>query len=202
MNSKDTALILIGYQNDYFSPQGALYSVIEEPGRLAETLKNTLHVVEDLAPTGMLIVTTPIVFTPDYSELIDPVGILKAVQDAGAFKAGSSGSAIIPQLRRFADQICEVPGKRGLNAFSNTQLDQVLKDREIQHIVMVGAVTSICIDSTARAAFERGYKVTILSDCVSGRTRFEEDFYRAQIFPLYAEVLTSLEFLAKLKPAV
>jgi len=199
MNSKDTALILIGYQNDYFSPQGALYSVIEEQSRLEETLTNTLHVVEGLAVTGILIITTPIVFTPDYSELVEPVGILKAIKEAGAFKADSSGAETIPQLRRFGDRLCEVPGKRGLNAFSNTRLDQVLKERKIQHTVIAGVVASICIDSTGRAAFERGYKVSILSDCISGRTRFEEDFYRFQIYPLYAEVLPGQAFLAKIK---
>ncbi len=93
-----------------------------------------------------------------------------------------------------------MPGKRGLNAFSNTQLDEVLQERGIHDVVLAGVVASICIDSTGRAAFEKGYKVTVLSDCISGRTPFEEAFYRERIYPLYARVLTSSEFLSGLHP--
>lgn len=198
MNPQETALVLIGYQNDYFSPQGFLHSVIEEPARLERTLENTLFVVEHLAKTETLMVTTPIIFTPEYTELQDPVGILKAIRDAGAFKAGSIGAEIIPELRHYGDRLLEVPGKRGLNAFSNTQLDEVLKARGIKDLVLCGVVTSICIDSTGRAAFERGYRVVVLSDCISGRTRIEEEFYLSQIYPLYAQVLSGYEFVSQI----
>ena len=62
-------------------------------------------------------------------------------------------------------------------------------------MVVCGAVTSICIDSTGRAAHERGYRVTILSDCTASRTPYEQEFYCENIFPLYANVLTAAEFL-------
>ena len=64
--------------------------------------------------------------------------------------------------------------------------------------VLAGAVTSICIDSTGRSAHERGYGVTVLSDCTCGRTNFEQDFYIEQILPLYAQISTSEELLAEL----
>lgn len=196
MIPQETALILVGYQNDYFSPRGSLHSVIEDPHRLEEILENTLRVVERLAETAATLITTPILFTPGYSELCEPVGILKAIQEAGAFQAGSPGAETIPELRRFGDRLLEVPGKRGLNAFSNTQLDGVLRARKIKDVAVCGVVASICIDSTGRGAFERGYRVSLLSDCISGRTRVEEEFYLAKIYPLYARVMSGGEFLS------
>ena len=95
-------------------------------------------------------------------------------------------------------RIVTVPGKRGLNAFSNTDLDDLLERKGVTHVVLAGAVTSICIDSTGRAAHERGYGVTILSDCTAGRTNYEQEFYCDNIFPLYAETLTTDDFLARL----
>ena len=50
------------------------------------------------------------------------------------------------------------------------------------------AITSVCIDSTGRAATERGYRVTVLSDCTVGRTPFEQEFFCREILPLYADV--------------
>jgi len=189
MKPETTAVILIGYQNDYFSPDGILHAVVEESSRLTGTLDNTVALLRALAPTPALLIATPIIFTPDYSELEEPVGILASIKELGAFRAGSRGAETIEQLRHFGDRILEVPGKRGLNAFSNTSLDQVLQDHQIEDVIIAGAVTAICIDSGGRAAHERGYRVTILSDCISGRSHLEQDFYCEQIFPLYASVI-------------
>jgi nicotinamidase-related amidase len=82
-----------------------------------------------------------------------------------------------------------------LNAFSNTQLDELLHQNDIKDIVFAGAVTSVCIDSSARAACEKGYKVSVLSDCTTGRTIFEQHFYCNDIFPIYAEVLDHEQFM-------
>jgi nicotinamidase-related amidase len=198
MDPQHTALVLIGYQNDYFATDGVLSRVIEEASRVTGTLANTVDLLERLASTPVLIVATPISFTPDYSELTDPVGILKTVKEMGAFKAGTKGAETIPELRRLGERITEVPGKRGLNAFSNTDLENLFQQREITNVVLAGVVTSICVDSTGRSAYERGYKVAILSDCTSGRTTLEQDFYCENVFPLYADVLNHKQFLTRL----
>ncbi|MFQ6094305.1 MAG: cysteine hydrolase family protein [bacterium] len=198
MDPRQTALVLIGYQNDYFAANGILHAVIEESSRVTGVLSNTIDLVERLLSTNILIVSTPILFTPDYSELNEPVGILKTIKEVGAFKAGTKGSETIPELLRFGERIMEVPGKRGLNAFSNTELDTLLQKRGIKNVALAGVVTSICIDSTGRSAFERGYKVSILSNCTSGRTPFEQEFYCENIFPLYAEVISHVQLLRRL----
>lgn len=199
MIPEKTALILIGYQNEYFSPEGSLYGVVEESARETGLLANTLDLIERLLPTPVTIISTPIIFTPDYSELVDPVGILKTIREKGAFRVGTPGSASIPELRRFESRILELPGKRGLNAFSNTRLNALLQKRGINHVALAGVVTSICIDSTGRSASDRGYRVTILSDCTSGRTSLEQRFYCEQVFPLYAEVMDHAQFLGRLE---
>lgn len=199
MDPKHTALVLIGYQNDYFAADGILHQVIEESSRVTGTLANTVDLVERLHSTPLLVVTTPIVFTSDYSELVEPVGILKTIKELGAFKAGTKGVETIPELRRLGERILEVPGKRGLNAFSNTDLDHLFQQREITNVVLAGVVTSVCVDSTGRSAFECGYKVSVLSDCTSGRTTFEQDFYCENVFPLYAEVLDHEQLLQRLR---
>jgi nicotinamidase-related amidase len=201
MDPKHTALVLIGYQNDYFAADGILHQVIEESSRVTGTLTNTVDLLERLNPTPLLIVSTPLGFTPDYSELLEPVGILKTVKEMKAFRAGTKGAETIPELRRLGERILEVPGKRGLNAFSNTDLDNLFHQRGITNVVLAGVVTSICVDSTGRSAYERGYKVSVLSDCTSGRTTFEQDFYCENVFPLYAEVIDHEQLLQRLEIA-
>jgi nicotinamidase-related amidase len=92
-----------------------------------------------------------------------------------------------------------VQGKVGFNAFSSTTLDEVLRQRGISDVLVAGMVTSLCIDSTGRAAYERGYAVTVLSDCTSARTPQEQDFFCQTIFPLYGRAATSMQILEELQ---
>jgi nicotinamidase-related amidase len=193
MTTKKTAIVLIGYQNDYFAEDGILQGVVEESSKVTGVLRNTLDLIRNTK--DVLMIATPIVFSENYSELIEPVGILKTIKEVGAFKKGSSGSQTISELDQFKDKIIEIPGKQGINAFINTSLEAVLIENNITEIVFAGTVCSICIDSTGRSAFDKGYKVTMLSDCISGRTVFEQEFFCNEVFPLYASVVTSKELI-------
>jgi len=199
MNPKETALLLIGYQNDYFSQDGILYSVIEEQGQAAKVLVNSIELIRELSDTSVLMVSTPIIFSPDYHELVDPVGILKTIKEVGAFKSGNKGSKTIEEFKEFSDRIIEVKGKQSFNAFSNTKLESILKENKIKNIIIAGAITSICIDSTGRSAVEKGFKVTVLSDCSCGRTSFEQQYYCENIFPAYGETKTAKDMIGLLK---
>ncbi len=198
MDAKKTAIILIGFQNDYFAQDGILRGAVEESSKTTNVLENTLSLIRDLQGSEVLMVQTPIIFTEDYSELVDPVGILATIKQVGAFKAGSPGSDVIAPFQAFGERLVTVPGKRGLNAFSNTQLGELLQSRGVEDVVLAGTVTSICIDSTGRSAFEQGFRVHVLSNCTSARTDVEQEFYFENIFPLYAHVTTSSELNASL----
>ncbi len=199
MNAQATAVILIGLQNDYFSDDGSLVGVLEDRSWREKVLENIVGMVKDLAHTPALIVSTPIQFTENYEELSEPVGILQAIIDNGAFRRGTKGAETIPEIREFGQRIVEVQGKRGLNAFSNTELHSLFETRGITDVVLAGVVTSICIDSTGRHAFESGYRVSILADGTAGRTSFEQTFYCENVFPLYSQVMMTQDFVDLLR---
>lgn len=186
-----SALILIGYQNDYYSTDGILHGFLEDSGAVRASLDRTLELMQRLAPTNVPFIETPIVFTPDYHELNEPMGILAAIRDTRAFQAGMVGSQQVAEFGPLGDRITEVPGKRGLNAFVGTRLEELLRSQEITHLYLCGSVASICVDSTGRYAAERGFHVTVVADCVTGRTHLEHDFYMKNVFTLYADVLNS-----------
>lgn len=188
LDFKKTALILIGFQNDYFAENGILNPVVKESIEHFDTLTNSLKLIEAFAKTEATIISTPIQFTAEYMEIFHPVGILKTIKELGAFRTGSKGAEPIQAFKDFGSKILEIPGKRGLNAFSNTKLDDLLVRKEIDTIVLAGVVSSICIDSTGRDAFEKGYRVIIMEDCTCARTIEEQKFYCENIFPVYSEV--------------
>ena len=192
-----TALLLIGYQRDYFDPGGILYSVVEESLQKNGTLKHTLEVIDAFKETEMAMVRTPFVFSADYSELENTIGILETIRDAEAFKEGTPGAETIDEIAAYGERIQEVRGKLGFNAFGQTELESMLKERGIKSVLILGCVTSICINATALHAFQAGFEVTILSDCTSSRTAVEQDFFCETVFPLFARVQTSGEVITE-----
>lgn len=199
MNPDSTAIILVGYQNDYFAKDGILRGVIEDPTSVDSVLANTVAFIEAVADTGMSIISTPIVLEPDNRAMANPVGILNTIKESGAFKAGTTGADTIPEILAFGDRVDYVTGEVGFNAFPNTSLGEVLAERGIGDVLVAGMVTSLCIDSTGRAAYERGYDVTVLSDCTSARTNTEQEFFCGSVFPLYGRACTSIDVLDEMR---
>ncbi|MBC04482.1 MAG: isochorismatase [Phycisphaerae bacterium] len=197
IDPETTALLLIGYQRDYFDADGILYGVVEEQLRSSNTLVNTLSLIDAYKGTGMTMVRTPLVFSEDYSELENPIGILKTIRDVEAFRDGTTGAETIDAISAYGDRIQEVRGKLGFNAFAHTDLEEMLRERNVDTVIIAGCVTSICINATALHAFEAGFNVTILSDCTSSRTTVEQEFFCDTVFPLFARVRTCGEVIAE-----
>lgn len=198
MDPASTALVLVGFQNEYFGHQGGLRGEIDDSDAPDQVLAMTLELVERLASTKAALVATPIVFTPTYSELINPVGMLAAIKARRAFQEGSEGARPVPALERFGHRIVAVSGRRGLNAFLDTGLDQLLVAQGIVDVVVAGALACVNVDSSARSAYHRGYRVSVLSDCTLSRIRSEHELFCGRIFPLYADVITSIQLLGRL----
>lgn len=72
------------------------------------------------------------------------------------------GYAFRPELTPLASESVTV--KTHCNAFQETDLDLKLRANGINHIVICGMQTEYCIDTTVRAAAERGYGITVVSD--------------------------------------
>jgi len=67
------------------------------------------------------------------------------------------------------------------NSFKETGLDEVLKKEQITELVVCGAMSHMCIDSTVRAGFDLGYKITLFSDaCATRDLEFQGEVIPAQ----------------------
>jgi nicotinamidase-related amidase len=75
---------------------------------------------------------------------------------------GSDEWHYVPELRQAAAE--PMVGKRYGDSFEDTDLESVLAERGIGHLVVVGAQTDECIRSTLHGAIVRGYDATLVSD--------------------------------------
>lgn len=198
IKADNTAIIFIGYQNDYFSPQGVLNSTLAETLQSNQCLAHSIDLIEQVKNTAILLIATPIMFSHDYSEIKDAIGILHSIKEQEAFCEGSFGVESIPEFKTYEQRLITLTGKRGLNAFSNTQLAEHLKAHAIENVVIAGLLTPLCVDSTGRDAYDLGYRVYIIEDCTSADNDFNQNYYINTVFPFYAQTITRSALAAQL----
>ncbi|HEU0193535.1 MAG TPA: cysteine hydrolase [Gaiellales bacterium] len=193
---RSTAVVLIEYQNDFTSEGGALHDAVS--GVMDDTgmLDNSKALIDEARQAGATVVHAPITFAEGYGELGDPdavYGILKGVIDSGAFVKGSWGAAICDDMAPQEGDIV-VEGKRGLDTFATTNLDFILRSRDIKTVALGGFLTNCCVESTMRTAYEKGYDVVTLTDCTAATSDEEQRVAVARDYPMFSRPMTGSEF--------
>ncbi|MFG3618828.1 isochorismatase family protein [Nocardia sp. NPDC047654] len=88
--------------------------------------------------------------------------------------------------------------KRTWGAFHGTDLDLQLRRRGVTQIVLAGLTTSIGVESTARAAYEHGYHVTLATDAMADLDIEAHRNSIDRIFPLLGETGHTTEIIEML----
>ena len=124
-------------------------------------------------------------------------------EDASFFVPGTTGVEIHQLVTPARGEA--VVTKSNINAFLDTDMKALLDQREIDHVVVAGAMSHMCVDAFVRAASDFGYRVTVVHDAVAtrdlqfaGRTVPAADVHAAFMSALafaYAEVISTEDFL-------
>lgn len=78
---------------------------------------------------------------------------------------GEPGHEIVPTLKPLPDE--PVVDKSGKGAFYGTELESLLRRRNIRSLVICGVTTEVCVLSTVIEANDRGFDCVVLNDCVA-----------------------------------
>ncbi|GGS78040.1 MULTISPECIES: isochorismatase family protein [Streptomyces] len=98
------------------------------------------------------------------------------------------------------DELAGHPGditvtKHNWGAFHGTDLDVQLRRRGVTQIVLTGIATGVGVESTARAAHEHGYHVTLVTDAMSDLDERRHRGSVERVFPQLGETGTTDEVL-------
>ncbi|MFG2297968.1 isochorismatase family protein [Streptomyces sp. NPDC048603] len=102
------------------------------------------------------------------------------------------GSGLVDGLRQPAD--IEIV-KRTVGAFHGTGLDERLRELGVDTVVVAGLVTTMGVESTARAASDHGYDVELVEDAMSGFAADEHTFAVDRVFPRFGTVRTTADYV-------
>lgn len=84
--------------------------------------------------------------------------------------------------------------KKRVSAFAGSDLEVILRAKQINHLVLAGIATSGVVLSTLREAADKDYNITVLSDCCVDRDEEVHRVLTTKIFPRQAETMTAEEW--------
>lgn len=92
----------------------------------------------------------------------EDVPVIWVQHSAEDMPEGSDGWLYVPELQRADDE--PVVHKVYGDSFEDTDLESLLAERMVGHVVVTGAQTDACIRSTLHGALVRGYDTTLVAD--------------------------------------
>jgi nicotinamidase/pyrazinamidase len=151
------ALLVVDFQND-FTPGGAL--AVPDGDAIGPR-------VDQLARSGQFdfVVATRDWHPPDHGSFAEQGGPWPphCVQ-------GTPGAELHPSLdRSLVDAVVDKgqdPGAEGYSGFEATNLAELLHERGVDHVTLVGLATDYCVKNTALDALREGFGATVDSTAV------------------------------------
>ncbi|MFZ5857639.1 MAG: isochorismatase family protein [Chloroflexota bacterium] len=164
--SECAALLVLDMQN-YFLRE-ASHAFIPSAPAILPNIQNLIH---DFHAHGL-----PVIFTCHVNTDADAGMMSRWWRDV--IHPDSQAGAIHSSLDVAKGIVLE---KTQYDAFYNTVLDETLRGRGVEQVVITGVMTHLCCETTARSAFVRGFEVFF---CVDGTATYAEKFHRASVLNL------------------
>lgn len=178
----NTALLLIDIQNDYF-PNGRM-----PLDKSTEACQKAQEVLQAYRSKQL-----PIIHVQHISTRPDAVHFLPCTK----------GVEFHPDVHPLKSEA--VIKKHYPNSFKDTNLLNHLAKHQINHLIVAGMMTHLCVDATVRAAYDLGFTCTVLHDaCATKNLEFNSMVIPAQsvhsaflgaLQPLYGTVMSTRDYL-------
>ena len=190
-----SAILLVDPYNDFLSEGGLLYERSRETLEANNAIENMKNLITAARSAGVKVIYVP----HHQSREGDKAGWKFGRGTSGVFKAGTWAAEYHPDLQMQPGDI-EARQHWQSSGFANTDLDFLLKQHGIDHVVLAGMRANTCIQSTARYAVELGYHTTMVTDAVGAFNMREMNAATEIDYPVISHnVLTTGEFIEAIK---
>ncbi|MCC2624299.1 MAG: isochorismatase family protein [Burkholderiales bacterium] len=149
INPKHTALLVIEMQKVFQTDLGIISD---------RQIKNIQNIIEASERSGIKII---------YVRHNDSSEISKPMVDWWGGDKIEYGSDSWKMIDGFDITGKTVIDKNQYSAFYKTNLDEILKQNQIEDIIITGVMTNCCCETAARDAFMRGYRVFFINDATA-----------------------------------
>ncbi|MGK3203155.1 cysteine hydrolase family protein [Amycolatopsis sp. MEPSY49] len=145
---------------------------------------------------GVDVIHIRIAFRPGYPDVAAGNKIFSAVTGMMDMTESNPDTDVHPGLA--PDPADFVVTKRRVSAFSGSDLELLLRSRDVGTLVLAGVSTSGVVLSTLRQAADLDYRLVVLSDGCDDHDSHVHEVLVGSVFPAHAEIATTEEWVAGL----
>ncbi|KAL2041584.1 hypothetical protein N7G274_005966 [Stereocaulon virgatum] len=161
-------------------------------------LPNILKLIDHFAAKSL-----PILFTQhghSKEELTPPYKnqLVRKWGPNGSIHTGSKDWELIPEVAIKAKGN-PIVAKNTYDAFIDTNLAEILKEKKVERLVACGVMTDCCCDTTARSAFNRGYETWLVKDACGSANETQHEAGLQGFGFAFGDVPTTAEVMSRLK---
>lgn len=177
-----TAVVVVDVQR-YFTESPPFMGMRQIVPRIA-------HFLELARATGMTVVHLKSEFRANMEDAGRPgsrtrqmmVGLGGGCESENPLIQGRATADIVPELTPRASDVVVI--KTRFSGFWGTSLDEVLRARNIESLILTGGTTTVCVESTLRDAMFLEYNSLVLSDCTADISQelHESALFRIELF--------------------
>lgn len=194
INIKNSALVLIEYQNEWLDENSKLYKLMKDKKQFEDSINNSKEILEYARKIGMKVIHVPLIISDDYKEFGNGAkyGLRAVIPQVNTWQGKDKDfhKDFIPKDNEFI-----VSGRLGASGFAGSNLDSILRNNNIETLYMAGFATNVCVESTFREAHDKGYNSIVIDDATSSFTKEEKEFFIKNVVHHFGENISSKEFL-------
>ncbi|OQP38639.1 isochorismatase [Niastella yeongjuensis] len=199
-----TGILLIDPYNDFLHPDGKSYNKSKEVIEGVKLLENMARIIRTARELQIKIFYVPHHRSEptDFNKWKYPTMLQLSTKERQVFAKDSWGGQFHESFQPQPDDII-IKEHWSSSGFANTDLDEQLKQLDIDRIILIGMIANTCIEATGRFGMELGYHVTLVKDATAANNW--ENMHAAHDIngPAYAHaILTSEELIGMLKETV
>jgi nicotinamidase-related amidase len=180
-----TAVLIMDYQNDIV---GMLAEKEQTP-----LLEKAGAILKEARHAGMLVIHVVVRFRDGFPEISPQNKLFAGLKESGRLREGTPGAEIHPKVAAQPGDI--VVTKRRVGAFTSTDLETILRAKNIDTLVLFGIASSGVVLSTVRWAADMDYKLFVISDACADMDKEVQRVLTEKVFPRQSTVVTTEEFV-------
>jgi ureidoacrylate peracid hydrolase len=192
IKAEETAILLVDFQANFVSPDGAWYGKFAEHFAKTRMLERTVELVKKARAKGVQIVHITEGYTQDYRELdpTNPGAFHRGQINRGAWKIGSKEAAYYAPLKPGPeDRDLFLPPRSQASGFGGTGLNEILRSRGIKNVAAAGFTSDVCVYATVLSAYDLGFHVYALREGMVGFFDAMAEQMVNSVYPMWSQVI-------------
>jgi nicotinamidase-related amidase len=165
-----TALVIIDMQRDFIEKGGFGDALGNDVSRLSAIIPTVGQLLELFRRKKWPVIHTREAHLPDLSDCPPskisrgdaPLKIGEEGTMGRLLVRGEPGNQIVDALKPIMGEV--VIDKPGKGMFWNTDIQSILDNKGITHLVFAGVTTEVCVQTSMREANDRGYECLLVED--------------------------------------